>query len=137
MWALLQPQVYALSSLCRPCFTVLIKYRFYSILGHSTLTSGDTSVCTGKTVIVKIIDACPSTHPANFCKNARYVRAVIPFHHSASDMNFMNRFGGQIRQEGTCTAPGVNAIDVAETARSILSTSRDNLNIDIEGPFDC
>ncbi|KAJ3556400.1 hypothetical protein NM688_g2048 [Phlebia brevispora] len=64
---------------------------------------GETSgACTGNTIKVKIVDACPATHPANYCK--------IP------------EFGGTIRPIEACEATGVNALDIAMTARSQLST---------------
>ncbi|KAF8168070.1 hypothetical protein B0H34DRAFT_792723 [Crassisporium funariophilum] len=74
---------------------------------------GETSgACSGKTVKVKIVDACPSTHPANYCKTAA--------------------FGGTIPDREACEASGVNAFDIATTARSTLSSFQGNLNIDIE-----
>ncbi|KAK0456482.1 hypothetical protein EV421DRAFT_62902 [Armillaria borealis] len=72
-------------------------------------TSGS---CTGNTVKVKIVDACPSTHPANYCKIAA--------------------FGGSVPEDEACEASGVNAFDIAITAKSILSSFQGNLNIDIE-----
>ncbi|KAL7283997.1 hypothetical protein ACG7TL_001270 [Trametes sanguinea] len=42
-------------------------------------------------------------------------------------------FGGTIRPIEACEQPGVNALDIATTARSALSTfQQGNLNIDIE-----
>ncbi|KDR69822.1 hypothetical protein GALMADRAFT_214902 [Galerina marginata CBS 339.88] len=74
---------------------------------------GETSgSCSGKTIKVKIIDACPATHPANYCKTAS--------------------FGGTIPDREACEASGVNALDIATTARSTLSSFKGNLNIDIE-----
>ncbi|KAK7683523.1 hypothetical protein QCA50_013357 [Cerrena zonata] len=72
--------------------------------------------CSGKTIKVKIVDACPATHPANYCK--------IP------------QFGGTINPREACEASGINAFDIATTARSQLSTFQGNLNIDIE-PISC
>ncbi|TFY73270.1 hypothetical protein EWM64_g10742 [Hericium alpestre] len=74
---------------------------------------GETSgACTGNTIKVKIIDACPATHPENYCKIAQ--------------------FGGDIRPQEACEANGTNALDIATTARSQLSTFQGNLDIDIE-----
>lgn len=74
---------------------------------------GETSgSCSGNTIKVKIIDACPATHPENYCKIAQ--------------------FGGNIRPQEACEASGVNALDIATTARSSLSSFQGNLNIDIE-----
>ncbi|KAJ3576675.1 hypothetical protein NP233_g289 [Leucocoprinus birnbaumii] len=68
--------------------------------------------CTGNTIKVKIIDACPATHPANYCKTAA--------------------FGGNIPDREACEASGTNALDIATTARSALSSFQGNLNIDIQ-----
>ncbi|KAH7909992.1 hypothetical protein BJ138DRAFT_1009771 [Hygrophoropsis aurantiaca] len=74
---------------------------------------GETSgACTGNTIIVKIIDACPATHPENYCKLAE--------------------FGGNVPANQCCEAAGVNAFDIATTAQSALSTFQYNLNINIE-----
>ncbi|KAH8118204.1 hypothetical protein DFH11DRAFT_1503294 [Phellopilus nigrolimitatus] len=79
---------------------------------------GETSgSCTGNTIMVKVVDACPSEHPANYCK--------IP------------EFGGTIPPDEACEAAGVNAFDIATTARSTLSSFQGNLEIDIEGPVSC
>ncbi|GLB35550.1 hypothetical protein LshimejAT787_0211150 [Lyophyllum shimeji] len=73
---------------------------------------GETSgACSGRTIKVKIIDACPATHPANYCKTAA--------------------FGGTVPDREACEAVGVNALDIATTARSALSSFQGNLNIDI------
>jgi len=75
--------------------------------------SGETSgACSGKTIKVKVIDACPQTHPENYCKTPE--------------------FGGTVPDNQACEANGVNALDIATTARSQLSTFQGNLNIDIE-----
>jgi len=84
----------------------------FNIKCVSNLDSGDVGKCTGNTIKVKIIDACPSTHPANYCKIAA--------------------FGGTIPNDEACEASGVNAFDIATTARSALSSYGGNLNIDIE-----
>ncbi|KAI0646575.1 hypothetical protein C8Q79DRAFT_1070147 [Trametes meyenii] len=89
--------------LCGTCFNVRCT---------GSLDGETTGACTGRTIKVKIVDACPATHPANFCK--------IP------------QFGGTIRPIEACEQPGVNALDIATTARSALSTFQGNLNIDIE-----
>ncbi|KAF8898707.1 hypothetical protein BD779DRAFT_1666503 [Infundibulicybe gibba] len=74
---------------------------------------GETSgSCSGNTVKVKIVDACPATHPENYCKIAA--------------------FGGNIPTREACEASGVNALDIATTARGALSSFQGNLNIDIE-----
>ncbi|KAJ7145574.1 hypothetical protein C8R44DRAFT_972645 [Mycena epipterygia] len=74
---------------------------------------GETSgACSGATIKVKIIDACPATHPANYCKIAA--------------------FGGTIPNDEACEASGTNALDIATTARSALSSFQGNLKIDIE-----
>ncbi|KAJ7210025.1 hypothetical protein GGX14DRAFT_565826 [Mycena pura] len=74
---------------------------------------GETSGgCSGATIKVKIIDACPATHPANYCKIAA--------------------FGGTIPNDEACEASGTNALDIATTARSALSSFKGNLRIDIE-----
>ncbi|KAJ7497463.1 hypothetical protein FB451DRAFT_233580 [Mycena latifolia] len=74
---------------------------------------GETSgACSGATIKVKIIDACPATHPANYCKIAA--------------------FGGTIPNDEACEASGTNALDIATTARSALSSFQGNLRIDIE-----
>ncbi|KAI0274671.1 hypothetical protein BC834DRAFT_4368 [Gloeopeniophorella convolvens] len=73
---------------------------------------GGSGACTGNTVKVKIIDACPATHPENYCKIAQ--------------------FGGTIPPQEACEASGVNALDIATTARSLVSTFPGNLAIDIE-----
>ncbi|KAJ7068824.1 hypothetical protein C8F01DRAFT_935527, partial [Mycena amicta] len=65
--------------------------------------SGETSgSCSGRSIRVKIIDACPATHPANYCK--------IP------------AFGGTVPNNQACEASGTNAFDIATTARSLLSS---------------
>ncbi|KAJ7811299.1 hypothetical protein B0H14DRAFT_2378458 [Mycena olivaceomarginata] len=75
---------------------------------------GETSgACSGATIKVKIIDACPATHPANYCKIA-------------------SRSGGTIPNDEACEASGTNALDIATTARSALSSFQGNLRIDIE-----
>ncbi|TDL24868.1 hypothetical protein BD410DRAFT_785592 [Rickenella mellea] len=68
--------------------------------------------CSGKTIKVKIVDACPATHPENYCK--------IP------------QFGGTINPKEACESSGTNALDIATTARSALSSYSGNLYIDIE-----
>ncbi|KAJ7776252.1 hypothetical protein B0H16DRAFT_1712634 [Mycena metata] len=74
---------------------------------------GETSgACSGATIKVKIIDACPATHPANYCKIAA--------------------FGGTIPNDEACEASGTNALDIATTARGALSSFKGNLRIDIE-----
>ncbi|KAJ6602255.1 hypothetical protein B0H10DRAFT_1823278 [Mycena sp. CBHHK59/15] len=74
---------------------------------------GETNgACSGTTINVKIIDACPATHPANYCKIAA--------------------FGGTIPNDEACEASGTNALDIATTARSALSSFQGNLRIDIE-----
>ncbi|KAL1943876.1 hypothetical protein VTO73DRAFT_3694 [Trametes versicolor] len=93
--------------LCGTCFNVRCT---------GSLDGETSGACTGKTIKVKIVDACPATHPANFCK--------IP------------QFGGTIRPIEACEQPGVNALDIATTARSTLSTFQGNLNIDVE-PTSC
>ncbi|KIJ45613.1 hypothetical protein M422DRAFT_166376, partial [Sphaerobolus stellatus SS14] len=80
--------------------------------GLSSLDGETSGGCTGKTIKVKIIDACPQTHPANYCKT--------------------KAFGGTIPDDEACEANGVNAFDIAQTARSALSSFQGNLNIDIE-----
>ncbi|SJL05745.1 uncharacterized protein ARMOST_09081 [Armillaria ostoyae] len=65
-----------------------------------------------RATLSKIVDACPSTHPANYCKIAA--------------------FGGSVPEDEACEASGVNAFDIAITAKSILSSFQGNLNIDIE-----
>ncbi|KAF9058692.1 hypothetical protein BDP27DRAFT_1240413 [Rhodocollybia butyracea] len=75
--------------------------------------SGETSgSCSGATIKVKIVDACPATHPENYCK--------IP------------AFGGTVPPNQACEASGVNAFDIATTARGVLSSFQGNLNINIE-----
>ncbi|RDX54816.1 hypothetical protein OH76DRAFT_1002151 [Lentinus brumalis] len=93
--------------LCGTCFNVRCT---------GSLDGEVTGACTANTIKVKIVDACPATHPANFCK--------IP------------QFGGTIRPQEACEAVGVNALDIATTARSRLSTFQGNLDIDIE-PTTC
>jgi len=74
---------------------------------------GETSgACTGATIKVKVVDACPSTHPENYCKLAQ--------------------FGGNVPADECCEASGVNALDIATTAKSLLSSYQGNLKIDIE-----
>ncbi|KAL9716214.1 hypothetical protein Ac2012v2_000660 [Leucoagaricus gongylophorus] len=74
---------------------------------------GETSgACTNEIIKVKIIDACPAAHPANYCKTAA--------------------FGGNIPDVEACEASGVNTLDIATTARGVLSSFQGNLNIDIE-----
>ncbi|KAK0465149.1 uncharacterized protein EV420DRAFT_1627022 [Desarmillaria tabescens] len=80
---------------CGHCFNI----RCTRSLDHETSGS-----CTGNTVK----DACPSTHPANYCKVA------------------------SVPDDEACEASGVNAFDIAITAKSILSSFQGNLNIDIE-----
>ncbi|KAJ6564168.1 hypothetical protein B0H19DRAFT_942358 [Mycena capillaripes] len=91
---------------CGTCFSVRCKYCTGSLDGE---TSG---ACSGATIKVKIIDACPATHPANYCK--------IP------------AFGGTIPNDEACEASGTNALDIATTARGALSSFKGNLRIDIE-----
>ncbi|KAK0200692.1 hypothetical protein DFS33DRAFT_1386610 [Desarmillaria ectypa] len=74
---------------------------------------GETSgSCTGNSVKVKVVDACPSTHPANYCK--------------------ISAFGGSVSNNEACEASGVNAFDIATSAKSLLSSFEGNLNISIE-----
>ncbi|KAM5543723.1 hypothetical protein V8D89_002340 [Ganoderma adspersum] len=89
--------------LCGTCFNVRCT---------GSLDGEVTGACTNNVIKVKIVDACPATHPANFCK--------IP------------EFGGNIRPIEACEQPNTNAMDIAVTARSVLSTFQGNLNIDIE-----
>ncbi|TDL25771.1 hypothetical protein BD410DRAFT_837233 [Rickenella mellea] len=80
--------------------------------------NGETSgKCSGKTVKVKVVDACPSEHPLNYCKTPA--------------------FGGTTPALGSCEAPGVNQFDIATSARAALSSYKYNLYIDIEGPVAC
>uniref|UniRef100_A0A5K1K3T9 Cell surface hydrophobicity-associated protein n=1 Tax=Ganoderma boninense TaxID=34458 RepID=A0A5K1K3T9_9APHY len=89
--------------LCGTCFNVRCT---------DSLDGEVTGACTNNVIKVKIVDACPATHPANYCK--------IP------------EFGGNIRPIEACEQPNTNAMDIAVTARSLLSTFQGNLNIDIE-----
>ncbi|PIL27754.1 hypothetical protein GSI_10907 [Ganoderma sinense ZZ0214-1] len=89
--------------LCGTCFNVRCT---------GSLDGEVNGACTNNVIKVKIVDACPATHPANYCK--------IP------------EFGGSIRPIEACEQPNVNAMDIAVTARSSLSTFQGNLNIDIE-----
>ncbi|KDQ63726.1 hypothetical protein JAAARDRAFT_75983 [Jaapia argillacea MUCL 33604] len=84
----------------------------YNVKCTGSLDGETSGSCSGNTIKVKIVDACPATHPANYCK--------IP------------QFGGTINPKEACEASGVNALDIATTARSALSTYKGNLNIDIE-----
>lgn len=84
----------------------------YNIKCVSSLDGETSGSCSGKTIKVKIVDACPSEHPANYCKIAE--------------------FGGSVPANQACEAAGVNAFDIATTARSALSSYQYNLNIDIE-----
>jgi len=93
---------------CGSCFTVKCT---------GSLDGETSGACSGQTIKVKIVDACPSTHPANYCKTAS--------------------FGGTIPDDEACEASGVNALDIATTARSALSSFQGNLRIDIEGPVSC
>ncbi|KAJ6549903.1 hypothetical protein B0H19DRAFT_951943 [Mycena capillaripes] len=89
---------------CGTCFNVKCKYFCTGSL------DGETSgACSGATIKVKIIDACPATHPANYCKIA-----------------------SSVRDDEACEASGTNALDIATTARSALSSFQGNLRIDIE-----
>ncbi|TBU38196.1 hypothetical protein BD309DRAFT_546739 [Dichomitus squalens] len=89
--------------LCGTCFNVRCT---------GSLDGEVVGACTNNTIKVKIVDACPATHPENFCK--------IP------------EFGGNIRPIEACEQPNTNAMDIAVTARSALSTFQGNLDIDIE-----
>ncbi|KAJ6460440.1 hypothetical protein DFH09DRAFT_960048 [Mycena vulgaris] len=80
--------------------------------GTGSLDGETSGACSGATIKVKIIDACPATHPANYCK--------IP------------AFGGTIPPAEACEASGTNALDIATTARGTLSSFQGNLRIDIE-----
>ncbi|KAF8185636.1 hypothetical protein K438DRAFT_1907697 [Mycena galopus ATCC 62051] len=60
------------------------------------------SRCTGS---MNAANCCPATHPA---------------------------FGGTIPNDEACEASGTNALDIATTARSALSSFEGNLRIDIE-----
>ncbi|KAJ7689969.1 hypothetical protein B0H17DRAFT_889964, partial [Mycena rosella] len=70
--------------------------------GTGSLDGETSGACSGATIKVKIIDACPATHPANYCKIAA--------------------FGGTIPNDEACEASGTNALDIATTARSSLSS---------------
>ncbi|KAJ7056659.1 hypothetical protein C8F01DRAFT_357682 [Mycena amicta] len=87
---------------CGTCFNVKCT---------GSLDGETTGSCSGATIKVKIIDACPATHPANYCKIAA--------------------FGGTVPNNQACEASGTNALDIATTARSALSSFQGNLNIDI------
>jgi len=89
----------------------------FSIKCVSSLSGETSGACTGTTIKVKIVDACPATHPENFCKIAE--------------------FGGTVPNDQACEAQGVNAFDIASTARSTLSSFQGNLNIQITGPESC
>ncbi|TCD65758.1 hypothetical protein EIP91_002242 [Steccherinum ochraceum] len=88
----------------------------FNITCTGSLDGEITGSCSGRAIKVKIVDACPASHPANFCK--------IP------------AFGGNINPREACEASGVNAFDIATTARTRLSSFQGNLNIDIE-PTSC
>ncbi|KAI0747046.1 hypothetical protein C8Q80DRAFT_1104997 [Daedaleopsis nitida] len=90
--------------------------RCFNVKCIGSLDGEVVGTCSNRTIKVKIVDACPATHPANYCK--------IP------------QFGGTIRPQEACEAVGTNALDIATTARSQLSTFQGNLNIDIE-PTSC
>ncbi|KAI1788063.1 hypothetical protein LXA43DRAFT_895286 [Ganoderma leucocontextum] len=79
--------------LCGTCFNVRCT---------GSLDGEVTGACTNNVIEVKIVDACPATHPGNFCK--------IP------------EFGGNIRPIEACEQLNTNAMDIAVTARSTLST---------------
>ncbi|KAJ7024964.1 hypothetical protein C8F04DRAFT_968372, partial [Mycena alexandri] len=105
---------------CGTCFNVKCKYFLSTAtsslcsqyLGTGSLDGETSGACSGATIKVKIIDACPATHPANYCK--------IP------------AFGGTIPNDEACEASGTNALDIATTARGALSSFKGNLRIDIE-----
>ncbi|KAF8203628.1 hypothetical protein BJ912DRAFT_940546 [Pholiota molesta] len=84
----------------------------FNVKCTSSLDGETSGACSGNTIKVKIIDACPSTHPANYCKTPE--------------------FGGTVPDREACEASGINALDIATTARSALSSFQGNLNIDIE-----
>ncbi|KAF9068200.1 hypothetical protein BDP27DRAFT_1530195 [Rhodocollybia butyracea] len=84
----------------------------FNISCASSLDGETTGSCSDTVIKVKIVDACPSTHPENFCKIAE--------------------FGGDVPADQACEASGVNAFDIATTARSLLSSFQGNLNINIE-----
>ncbi|KIJ60470.1 hypothetical protein HYDPIDRAFT_170234 [Hydnomerulius pinastri MD-312] len=74
---------------------------------------GETSgSCSGQSVKVKVVDACPSSHPENYCK--------------------LSQFGGNVPANQCCEAAGVNAFDIATSAQSILSSYKYNININIQ-----
>ncbi|KAJ7928789.1 hypothetical protein B0H13DRAFT_2544537 [Mycena leptocephala] len=83
------------------------------IQGTGSLDGETSGACSGATIKVKIIDACPATHPANYCKSRP-------------------AFGGTIPNDEACEASGTNALDIATTARGSLSSFKGNLRIDIE-----
>ncbi|KAF8142613.1 hypothetical protein K438DRAFT_1465487, partial [Mycena galopus ATCC 62051] len=70
--------------------------------GTGSLDGETSGACSGATIKVKIIDACPATHPANYCKIAA--------------------FGGTIPNDEACEASGTNALDIATMAQSVLSS---------------
>jgi len=82
------------------------------VSGASSLDGETSGSCSGQSIVVKVIDACPSEHPENYCKTSQ--------------------FGGNINPKECCEAPGVNAFDIATSARSALSSYQGNLNINIE-----
>ncbi|PFH54504.1 hypothetical protein AMATHDRAFT_135167 [Amanita thiersii Skay4041] len=71
-------------------------------VGTGSLDGETQGACNGNTIKVKIVDACPATHPANYCKTSA--------------------FGGTIPDREACEASGINALDIATTARSQLSS---------------
>ncbi|KAJ6504975.1 hypothetical protein C8R45DRAFT_1051005 [Mycena sanguinolenta] len=79
---------------------------------------GETSgACSGATIKVHLFQIDPqhtklALAPANYCKIAA--------------------FGGTIPNDEACEASGTNALDIATTARSALSSFQGNLRIDIE-----
>ncbi|TDL25770.1 hypothetical protein BD410DRAFT_801110 [Rickenella mellea] len=80
-------------------FASLLKMIFK---GTGSLDGETSGKCSGKTIKVKVVDACPSTHPENYCK--------------------IKAFGGSIPDYGACEASGTNAFDIATTARGALSS---------------
>lgn len=89
----------------------------YTVKCTGSLDGETSGSCTGNTITVQIIDACPSTSPYNYCKTSQ--------------------FGGNIPPQECCSASGVNALDISQNARGALSSFNGNLNIDIEGPVAC
>lgn len=87
----------------------------YLIKCIGTQDVGAVGRCSGRSVKVKAVDSCPHLDPQNYCKNAPYAKSNI------------------IGRSESCTASGLNALDVDERARSLLSTYKGNLKISISG----